>query len=600
MSDGDFLIKSALEQVYPVNGEPYWEGVIAGAGTPPQTRRRQLVATLIAAGLLAIAFTTPLGAAISRSLDEFSTWISGDPGKPATQDEQEQFDRANARSWIGFPRGTRLRKLLTTQAGGTTVALYGFRSGKTTFCLKLKIAGASGAVRCAPIADLKRADAPARVLVADQPVGKGVKTAWYGLDRVHSAHLQITAGIAADSARAIILDDEQGRHRVGVQSNAFVYVAVDPEVGQRVKRVSALTPQGSVAVPFVPTAFGIGGIPRRANPPTAPVTAPLTTGRIRWLEQRDTRGAPLSVLPVSTRHGLLGFRGGGAGSRVLYGRVLTPDPSRPIRIVVTLNAHRHGGPPAGVCVYGARAAGVGGGCAPYPDTFADSPINFSSSGGGAVTSVQVTGVVADGVARLTALLENGDSLPVALRDNAFVGDVPTARLPARLVAYNAKGQVVGVSDPVEGFGMIGPRQLRGKATQLLAVKGAGGSHAELYVGLASGGGECSYLKTFITKRVAGMSVSCHAPTWQGVPLQLGLLNSFFYGRARPDIKRVRVTYEDGNTSTFALTRGYLLAPLAKAHLVPGSRPTRFAGIDRDGRVVASQDIPSPPPVPKTS
>ncbi|MBA3841463.1 MAG: hypothetical protein H0X39_02395 [Actinobacteria bacterium] len=600
MIDSEFVIKAALEQLYPVSGEPDWEAIMAASGSLPQPRRRkwEFALALVATAIVAVALTTPLGAAIARGLGGFSTWISGEPGKPAPSADQRQFDQANQRSWIGFPTGTDLRELLTTRAAGTTVTLYGFRSGNTTFCLKLKISGAAGSVRCAPVADLKRSDAPARVLIADQPVGKGTKTAWYGIWRLHSSHLQITAGIAADLVRQIVLQDDQGRHKVPVRSNAFVYVAVDPEVGQRVSSVTAITARGRVSIPFVSKLFGTGGGASAASPPAVAVTAPLRDGHISWLERHDPRGERLGVLPARIRKGLLGYHGLGPRSQVLFGRVLSPDPSRPLRIVVTLNAHHHGGPAAGICVYGATAGGGGGGCAPYPDTFAHSPFDFTTSGGGSATFVEVTGVAADGVARISAILANRQSLPIPLRDNAFVGEIPTARLPARLVAYNAKGQVVGTSDSVDGFAPGGPSQTRGKAEQLMAVKGAHGAHAELLVGRATGSGECAYFKTYFSKRAAGVMVSCRAASWHGSPLQFGTETDFFLGRARPDIKRVRIDYLGGGSSTFTLVRGYLLARIPDAHLTRASPPTRFIGLNAEGKVVANQAIPAPPPVPR--
>jgi len=84
---------------------------------------------------------------------------------------------------------------------------------------------------CAPVSDLRNDEAPARVLVADWGVGRGTKTKEIGFDTVRSAHAQVTAGIAADGVEAIELVDDQGKHRVPTQSNAFIYVAEAPEVG---------------------------------------------------------------------------------------------------------------------------------------------------------------------------------------------------------------------------------------------------------------------------------------------------------------------------------------------------------------------------------
>jgi hypothetical protein len=118
--------------------------------------------------------------------------------------------------------------------------------------------------------------------------------------------------------------------------------------------------------------------------------------------------------------------------------------------VITLNAHRHGGAPTGICVATVRSNGGGGGCSPYPQLFATSPISVGSFGGGAQQFLDAAGVVSDAVVRLHALLANGQSLNVPLKDNAYEIQLPLAHLPARLVGYDHQGGVVGVSDKIEG------------------------------------------------------------------------------------------------------------------------------------------------------
>ena len=599
MTDTDLAITSALERLFPVTGQPDWQAVMTAANvrTTRSITRWQLALAFAAIAFVAVSLATPPGAAIAHGLGGFSNWITGQPGKPASPAEQQRFSEANARSWLGFPEGTKLRQLITIDRAGARIGLYGFRTGTSAFCLRLTVRGktSTGTIQCAPLADLKRADAPVRVLIADQPVGRGTKTAWYGIDKLHSSHLQITAGIAADSVRRVVLHDDRGPHVVPVTSNAFLYVAVDPEVGQRVTSVSALTTHGLVSVPFVPEPFGFGGgrQPPKAAP-TVAVQAPARNGHISWLEQRLPRGEPLSVLPARLRSGLLGYRGGGIRSRMVYGRVVTPDPSRPVRIAVTLNAHRHGGPVAGLCTAFVTKGGSGGGCAPYPQVFAKSPLDFTTSGGGSAEFVEVSGVASDAVARITALLANGQTLPIALHDNVFDGQIPIAHLPARLVSYNAAGKVVGASDPVGGFAFGGPSAAGGKATQLLAVKGPGDAHAELLVGAATGGGECLYVRTYFSKRAAGVMISCHPSAWAGPALQLGVATDFVYGRVRSDITKVRVDYRGGGSTTLAPNRGYVLATIPSAHLARNQSPARFVGLTSTGRVIATQAVPLPP------
>jgi hypothetical protein len=297
MTDSDVAIKSALEQLFPTRGEPNWHEVIAAASANAKARparmRRPLTFAVVLAALVAVTVVTPLGAELVHGLGGFSNWITGEPGKPAPTSDQQHFAEANAHSWLGFPKGTQLRRLITAQADGTTVTLDGFRSGTSAFCLRLSVTGKSttGSLECAPIADLRRQDAPLRVLIADRPIGKGTKSAWYGLDRIHSAHLQITAGIATDSVRAVVLTDDHGHHVVPMHSNAFLYVATDPEVGQRVKTVAAETKTGLVDVPFVPVPFAFGGAQPTQAAPTVKVAAPARNGHISWLEQQRLEAA---------------------------------------------------------------------------------------------------------------------------------------------------------------------------------------------------------------------------------------------------------------------------------------------------------------------
>jgi hypothetical protein len=589
MTDGDVAIKSALEQLFPVSGEPDWDEVISAARRHRAGSRRQLALAVAVAALVAITIVTPLGAEIARGLGGFSNWISGEPGQPAPRSEQQRFARENGRSWLGFPRGTQLRRLIATRSGDATVTLDGFRTGTSAFCLRLSVKGKTpvGTLECAPLADLRRQDAPARVLIADRPVGRGTKNAWYGLDRIHSAHLQITAGIATDAVRAIVLVDEHGRHIVPVHSNAFLYIATDPEVGQRVRTVAAQTKNGFVPIPFVPTPFGFGGIQPAHGAPTVNVTAPALNGHVSWLEKHEPRGEPLSVLPPRLRR----YRGG-PHSKIIYGRVLTPDPSQPLRIIVTLNASRHGGRPAGICTAIVTKASAGSGCALYPQTFAKTPFNVSWSGAGSGQFNEVAGVASDAVTKISALLANGQTLPAALHDNVFTVAVPVTHLPARLVAYDRNGTVIGASETIGGFGR-GANAAPGKAVQILAAK-AGVAHAELFVGPATGGGECSYIKTHFSVHAGGMTVSCRPAAWQGNPVQVSLMSEFLAGRVRADVKTIRLDYTHGATTIVHPTRGYVLVAIPAQHRARAGRLVRVVGITSAGRTIALQNIPAPP------
>src|SRR5205814_8088555 len=145
------------------------------------------------------------------------------------------------------------------------------------------------------------------------------------------------------------------------------------------------------------------------------------------------------VLPTDLRQPILGRRGGipgGPKTTVLFGRVLTPDPDRPARVVLTLDAHRPGGPPAGLCTWFVTRGSSGGGCSPYPAVFRRTLIPSTLSGGGPGEFATASGAASDDVAGIEALLADGERAPVPLKDNAYMVDLPRANLPARLIAYD--------------------------------------------------------------------------------------------------------------------------------------------------------------------
>jgi hypothetical protein len=603
MIDVDDKLRSELDRLVPRDSRRDWDEIAAAAGL--RRERAQLRWALASAAALAaaavVAVSTPLGGALARSFDDFSAWLSGDPGTPASEADQREFEEANARSWLRFPQGTRLRHLLTTEAGGTTVKLFGFRSGSSELCLRLTIAGEppASATDCAPLAELRRAGGPARAVLVDHPVGKGDKFAWFGIWRYHSSQLQLTAGIAADAVQSVVVEDDSGRHEVPASSNAFLYVAEEPDVGQRVKRIWARTERGLAPVPFVPApGVGGGGVPPRsvAAPPAPRVQRRVTGGRIEWLEAREPRGEPLDVLPEDLRSSVLGQRPLGRRPRphVLFGRVLTPDPDRPLRVVATLTARRANGLPAGLCTWLATRSGTSGGCSVYPDVFERQQVTTTLAGHGSAAFMTLVGLASDEVARSEVLLADGDAVDVPLADNAFAVDLPRASLPARLVAYDGDDRVIYVSRAWHDFGdRAGPA--RGRARSLLRVAGTGGASAELLVGPSTDGGECVFLKHFVDKQHTGVMVGCHQGPWTGPALQLGtnarsIPARLVTGRVRSDVKSVRIRFADGSATTVTPVRGYVLWAAPKERLDQGRGAVEAVGLGEDGTVVARQSL----------
>jgi len=602
MIDVDDLLRSELDRLVPIDSRLDWDAVAVGGGLKRERLVRRLATAAVVIALAALlGIGTPLGAALVRSFDDFSAWLTGEPGTPASEKEQQAFEEANARTWLGFPKDTQLRHLISAKADGSTIELLGFRSGASALCLRLHVTGKShwSTLECAPLAELRRAGGPARPVMVDEAIGKGKKIAWYGIDRFHSSSLLITAGIVTDAVRSVVLEDNAGRHEVPAVANAFLYVAERPDVGQRVKRIWAQTEKGLIPIPFVPTPFGFGGGSSARPAPAAPtVERDIDGGRIGWLERREGRGESLDILPAGLRAPIFGRRGGlphRPTSNVLYGRVLTPDPDRPARIVLTLNGNRPGGPAAGLCTWFVTRGSSGGGCAAYPGTFKRTLIPSTLSGGGSGAFVTVSGVASDDVARIEALLADGQYSEVPFKDNAFIVDLPRANLPARLIAYDSAGRVIDVGEPWEDFAAR-PGPVRGRAKSLLRASGPGGATAELLVGPSSAGGECLYTKHFIDSQHRGFGVSCSGPNWTGQALQLGSESSpprFIDGKVRPDIKKVRIRFADGSTTLLLPTRGYVLWAASKEHLDEASGAVEAEGLRADGTVVARESFMPP-------
>jgi hypothetical protein len=367
-----------------------------------------------------------------------------------------------------------------------------------------------------------------------------------------------------------------------------------------VSSISARSATGTVPVPFAPSPFGFGGFGATPPaPPTVPIERKVTGGKVGWLERHEARGQPLSVLPRRMRQSLLGARRFQGRSKIVFGRVVTPDPTIPTRMVLTLNAHHVGGPAAGLCTAVLGPTSGGSGCAPYPGIFKTSPVAVGMTGSGPGEFILVDGLASDDVDHLRALLSGGQMSPVPLVDNAFLVNLSRSNLPARIVAYDRDGKVIGVSYPLQDFMGNRSSPSRGRAVEVLHATGPNGAHSELLVGKATGGGTCVYVRGFVDKHHGGVSISCQGPTWRGTPLQLSAdwnPPRFVSGRVRSDVATVRLRFADGSSSTLRPTRGYLLQAMPSGHLKPGHEVIAADGYARDGRRVGRETFRRPPKI----
>jgi hypothetical protein len=595
MIDVEQRLRDELDLLAPPAAGPDWSEVLELAGRSRRHRRRRATAAIGAALVVVgtVLVATPLGAGIVHSLGGFSAWLTGQPGSPASEAEQQEFERANARSWLGFPAGTNLRRLstVTDPTTGRTVDLFGFRSG-STLCLRVV---ASGKVRetklsCAPLAELRQAGAPVRVVLVDHGFGQGTKRAWYGVIRFRAPGLQVTAGIVADGVRRVVVEDDSGLHMLRAISNAFLYVALDPDVGQRVKRIWAETDTARIRVPFAPVAFGLGGGPAQQRAPSPPrVERHVRGGTIGWLDRHEPRGEPLDVLPPRSRRLVR--------RHTVFGRVLAPDPHRPFRLALTLSTSRRGGKATGLCTWMImRGGAASGGCAVRADAFARGPI-MGGLGlvGGSDEFATVAGVVSDDVARLVAFLADGQRMGAPLADNTYLVDIARSRLPARLVAYDDAGRVIGFTTTIGDVG-AGSASVRGRARLLLHAASPTGSWAKLYVGRSTSGGRCMYVRWYRNKHARGTMEGCGDPAWHGPPLQLSTESyppEFVVGRVRSDVATVELRFADGARTTLRPTNGFVLYAVPAEHLEKGHVLVSAAGRNAAGRTVATQPFPRP-------
>lgn len=605
MIDVDETLRLELERLLPAVAGPDWAEVVRLAGpTPERRRRRSLVLAVCVAAVSVVAvvsLATPLGATIVHGLGGFSSWISGEPGKPAPQAEQRAFARANAHSFLGFPAGTKLRLLSTVRqrSSGRSVQLLGFRAGGT-LCLRLVVTAPTPTSRqsCAPLGELRHAGAPVRVVMVDDGFGQGHKRVWYGIDRFGAPALQVTAGIAADGVRSVVVHDQAGTHSVPARANAFLYVAWDPGVGQRVDAISALTRHGRVDVPFAPAPWGGGGIAgtTAAAPGPTKVQRRLHSGTIAWLTRHEPVGEPLTKLRgragTSLRRGLI------------FGRLLDPNPSVPARFALTLANNTPGGRLGHlqargpiVCGWTISGSGAGGGCSPLKGLFAQGPIvSGSFLANGSDEFMLVSGFVSDDVHRLLAYLSSGGTQRLRIVHNAFLVSLARARFPVRLVAYDRQGRIVGNSGPLTDIGG-GAGPAPGRAKPLLHATSPSGATATLLVGRSNQGGACWYVRWYQSRFVQGASVGCTGRAWRGNAVQLGGGGpvGIWYGRVRPEVTRVVATFADGRRATIRPTDGFVLWSVPAAERGKSAWVRRFTGYDGAGRVVGSDSLPRPPP-----
>ena len=274
-------VSEALElYVSPFDEEPQaWADVLRRASTASEAkplnrrrRRRLLASVALAAAALVALGASPVGGAIARGFGDFSAWLTGSPGEPASEEARSaHFDKANKRSWMGFPDGPKLRRLIVTEAAGGTFELFGFRSGDS-LCLHLTVEGiptdVDFATGCTPLEELRRAEAPAVVSVIDLPFGR--QDVPPNEDGFIPARAQVVFGVVADGVSGVELTTNRGgvSHAI-VANNTFLAVTDHPPLGVLTREITVTSEDGDrLAVPFAPAVYA--GDEPTAKPGVAP------------------------------------------------------------------------------------------------------------------------------------------------------------------------------------------------------------------------------------------------------------------------------------------------------------------------------------------
>lgn len=471
MTDVEMLIREQLSGLDPLPStlSANWDDVLSRIQRPAPTPgersrmrpRRLALAVAVMAILFAIAsLATPLGAAIERGFNDFSDWISGSPGIPASPEDQQAFEQENERSWNGFPAGTQLRQLLQTEAAGMTFKLLGFRSGDS-LCLRLVVNGRGigggyhGYYSCAPVAALQRAKEPALVMRTDDGFGSVGKQPPNGYAPVRAS---ASFGIASDGVKDVILHTDDGTGHALVGSNAFLYVADHPSLGMRVRGVKAIAADGSaVALPFSRAPFGAkddvldAPTGRRATGPKG-TERQVKGGTVSWLERLEKRGK--AIPPDSGEYDFVHHAS--RFSTVVFAREIQPDPASSTKMVLALAKDKGTAPlpPPGyvptpgrkeICFANFPASGGATfACSPLSGFFADSPISFSTGfmdGGDQFAHLE--GVISDDVHVLELYLTDGTIEKVKIKDNVFATSVERALFPIRIIARDKQGAIIG-------------------------------------------------------------------------------------------------------------------------------------------------------------
>jgi hypothetical protein len=252
--------------------------------------------------------------------------------------------------------------------------------------------------------------------------------------------------------------------------------------------------------------------------------------------------------------------------------VIAPDPTQPIRVAVALTTSSHGGRAIGVCTALILQDGGGSGCTRRARLFAHGPLSTGTMlSGGSDPFTLAEGLASDDVAKIVAFLANRQTQPVPLADNVYAAQIARAKLPAKLVAYDTHGRIIGIATVDATRGGAPPTPAPGRPKRLLHVTSPTGATATLYTGPSSNGGRCMYVRWYRSKYATGVMGGCSTLTARGSALRLsgGGRTGIWEGQVRPDVTTVELRFADGSHTSIKPTDGFILYALNHSQLAGG-------------------------------
>lgn len=531
---------------------PDWGNVRDRAAARRLPRNAWTIA--LAAALAAIVVGSALAAA---GIGPFRSWLTGEPGRPASAAAVRAFTAANGHSWESFPRTTKLRELIDTRFDGQRYVLYGFRSGESA-CLQLVAVDlqAKTPPACAPISAIH-----------------ATRTAIVPLDAQRSIEAfpqrrspEVSFGLAADQVKNVAIRTVDGTFPAAVGGDAYVWVDPTPSSFEDVQtigvtlrngRAQTLTPH-TFASPRPPVAAGVTAGPTR-------VTAPIRRPRIAWLDRGEPRG--LTLAQAHIRLGMLHVPTGYDGDF----RVFKPDPSSDL--VVGLSRD---------CIYLSDGIACGG-------RFALGPLSYTVSGGSSTNSSdafdEIGGAAADGVAAIRAFLPDGSSQRIALKDNAFAGLVPAGQ-PLKLVAYDTHSRVVAIETDVGFLRPPAPSTAKKRLRPTAVLRGPRGTTARLSTGATGSSILCWELATSAGARQGNcLGVPLTGPWISPIAVQTSPGDVFVAGWLRAPVTSIRLRFDDGSTGSATVRGRWFLAAIPARALSTSQRRVAVEGLDASGHVV---------------